>query len=257
MEDDADGEDAYRRLVRHATAHPDVVGLVLTGSRAAGAFVRPDSDWDVRLVVGDDAPPDVVAALAVGRGARVEVAVHPLRVFTALAEPRGESAWDRYSFTHARVVVDKLDGRIRQLVADKGVLPAAAAAAIAPAALDAYVNAWYRSLKNARAGLVLEARLDAVEGLPPLLTAVFAIHGRVRPFNRCLGWELRGFPLPDPELAPDRFLPRLEAVVADAALDAQAALFRDVEAVARRHGLGHVLDAWEPDLARLRSGRGS
>ena len=32
----------------------------------------------------------------------------------------------------------------------------------------------------------------------------------------------------------------------------QQALFREVEALAREHGLGGTIDGWEPDLPRLR-----
>jgi hypothetical protein len=40
------------------------------------------------------------------------------------------------------------------------------------------------------------------------------------------------------------------ARTADAA--EQQALFRDAEALARAHGLGMVIDAWEPDVEWLR-----
>lgn len=38
------------------TAHSDdaILGLILYGSRGAGAFVREESDWDVWLTVRDD-----------------------------------------------------------------------------------------------------------------------------------------------------------------------------------------------------------
>jgi len=34
----------------------------------------------------------------------------------------------------------------------------------------------------------------------------------------------------------------------------QAALFREVEAVARGHGLDAVIDGWEPDVEAFRQG---
>jgi hypothetical protein len=88
-----------------------------------------------------------------------------------------------------------------------------------------------------------------------LLTTLFAIEGRVRPFNRFLRWELETFPLPGAEWSADVLLPRVQAIVAIGRIEDQAALLRDVEALARAHGLGSVIDGWEPDVAWLRSGR--
>jgi hypothetical protein len=76
----------------------------------------------------------------------------------------------------------------------------------------------------------------------------------VRPFNRHLGWELRRAPLGSGWLDVDALLPRLVAIAANGRLDDQAALFRDVEAIARAHGLGDVVDSWEPDVAGFRGG---
>jgi hypothetical protein len=92
-----------------------------------------------------------------------------------------------------------------------------------------------------------------VESVPPFLTALFAVHERVRPFNRYLGWELATFPLGDELWRANALLPRLEAIVATGALAAQKSLFADVEALARQHGLGDVVESWGPDVALLRS----
>ena len=51
MHDDA----GFRKLVVQATADPDVEGLILTGLMAVGTGT-PWSDYDVRLIVWDDAP---------------------------------------------------------------------------------------------------------------------------------------------------------------------------------------------------------
>jgi len=68
----------------------------------------------------------------------------------------------------------------------------------------------------------------------------------VRPYNKWLCWELEQHPLTWNDL------PRLERIVATGGLADQQALFRDAEALARKRGLGAVIDGWEPDVARLR-----
>jgi hypothetical protein len=242
----------YPEFVEAARSDDRVVGLVLTGSRGRALFVRPDSDWDVRLVVRDDDLAACEERFDTPRGSEVEVAVFSVSGFEQAGSRGSPNEWDRYSYAHAEVVLDKLDGGIAKLVAEKSVLPAKAASELAASALDAYVNACYRSLRNHRSGLATEAHLDAAESISPFLTTLFAMHERVRPFNKFLRWELEAFPLGDARWNAESLLPRLEAIVATGAVEEQQSLFRDAERFAHERRLGHVVDGWEPDLAFLR-----
>ena len=236
----------YEALVEQARSDERVVGLVLTGSRADGAFVRSSSDWDVRLVVRDDAD------YATARGGSVEVATSTLDEFEGAAETGATDEWDRYSYVHAGVVLDKLDGGIARLVARKATLSAAEAQEIGARALDAYVNAYYRSAKNQALGLADASHLDAVESVAPFLTALFAMHQRVRPFNKYLRWELEQQPLEASRWGADELIALVGRILESGDLDAQVQLFRETETLARAHGLGAVIDGWEPNLALLR-----
>ena len=75
---------------------------------------------------------------------------------------------------------------------------------------------------------------------------MFAVHGRLRPFNKWLAWELEKHPLTWSDL------PRLERIARTGDLAEQQALFRDAESLAREHNLGSVIDSWEPDVSWLR-----
>ena len=88
--------------------------------------------------------------------------------FEQAGELGSPNEWDRYSYSHAEVVLDKLDGRIAGLVAKKGVLPPRAARDIAARALYGYINSYHRSAKNAGLRLTIEARLDAAESVEVL-----------------------------------------------------------------------------------------
>ena len=77
---------------------------------------------------------------------------------------------------------------------------------------------------------------------------MFTVHGRLRPFNKWLVWELENHPLTWNDL------PRLERIARTGDLAEQQALFRDAESLAREHGLGAVIDSWEPDVSWLRGG---
>jgi hypothetical protein len=149
-----------------------------------------------------------------------------------------------YAFAHVTPLIDK--GGIAELVAAKGRVDPASAAE----PLDGYVNMLYRSLKNARGGRAFEARLDAAESVPWFLEFLFRVHGRVRPYNKWLRWELENHPL-EPPWSADELLPRLERILAGDETEQQA-LFRDAERLARALGLGEVIDGWEPDVPWLR-----
>jgi hypothetical protein len=241
----------YEELVEVARADEAVVGIVLTGSRGRGYGVTEDADWDVRLVVRDDAADDCRERYATRHGSRVEVVVLSLSEFEEAGEIGSPSAWDRYSYVHAEVVVDDPDGSVARLVRQKGTPPPEAARALAAERLDDYVNSLYRASKNERSGLVQEGLLDAAESIPPLLDFLFAVEGRVRPFNKFLRYELERRPLADSGLTADGLFERLAAIRAGDP-DEQRRMFRDVERLARRHGLGDVIDGWEPDVAWLR-----
>ena len=249
------GQAEYERLVERAQQDEAIVGLVLTGSRGRDAFIREASDWDVRVVVRDDAFDDGVIRYATPHGSKVEVAVYRLSTFARLNEVGSDMGWDRYSYVHAKVVVDRLEGGFAQMVTAMAYLPPERARSLAAWDLDGYVNAYYRSLKNWWVGLEHEAHLDAAESVPLLLSALFAIPERVRPFNRFLGWELEHFPLPGDVWSAPVLLPRLQAILSAGDVGVQAALFRDMENHARSHGHGEVVDSWEPDLDWLRTGQ--
>jgi hypothetical protein len=245
-------ERDYDRLVELARADDRVLGLVLTGSRGYGPYARPDSDWDVRLVASDATVDEAASVFATEHGAPVEVVVFSLAAFETAGEIGAADEWDRYSYVHAQVVLDKLDGRIGELVAAKSVLPSEGAREIAERELDAYINSYYRSAKNLGNGLAVEAQLDAAESVSSFLTALFALHERVRPFNKFLRWELAEHPLGDALWNEETLLARLRAIKSTADLEEQQRLFRDAAQLARERGLGAVVDGWHPDVPWLR-----
>jgi hypothetical protein len=216
----------FEEIVERARVDDRVVGLFLGGSRGKHANVRADSDYDVRIV--GDAPD-----LATERGSHVEVSVMTLDRFREYPE------WDRYTLTHTTAVIDTT-GEIQRVIEEKGRLSEAESAERAPAALDAYMNSLYRFLKRP-AGV--GGRLHAAEATGHLLTCLFALERRVRPFHDYLEWELEHFPLDGWSDLPGL----LEGDPRE--------LFRRVEACVRERGLGSTVDAWEPDVASMRGGQ--
>jgi predicted nucleotidyltransferase len=245
----------YEELVAIARDDDGVLGLVLTGSRAHGAFVTGESDWDVRLVVRNDDLDEYRSRYGTPHGSRVEVFVLTLADLAAVGTPGSHVSWDRPSYVYAQIVLDT-EGRVAETVDGLRSLSAEHARSVAAERLDDYVNSYFRSAKSHRLGLALEAQLDAAESIPPLLDFLFAVHGRVRPFNKHLRAEVERRPLDGELWAADALLRRLEAILATGDLAQQQGLFRDVEELARARGLDAVVDGWEPDVAWLRGDRG-
>ena len=218
-------------LLEEAKSDENVVGIVLFGSRARGAHVDDDSDWDVYVVVRElrgDRP--------FRRGQQVETIELTLdELANATDSHRYHLAWLEPQLDKTGEVADALRNAV-------SVDPNCAGPA-----LDAYVNSYYRSLKSARVGLPLASLLDAQESISWYLEFVFTVHERLRPYNKWLEWELREHPLP---VGVD--LERLERIARTGALDDQQALFREAEALARAHGHDATIDGWEPDVAWLR-----
>jgi predicted nucleotidyltransferase len=227
----------FEDLVARATADPRVRGLVLTGSHARG-LATPYSDHDVVIVVDHEGDWP-------GRRSP-ELDEIPYTV-DGLADT--SVFWQRYAFRGARVLLDRLDGRVAELVARQAAPTAEEATTWAREGLDGYVNFLYRAAKSRRDGEALAARLDELESVSWLLNAVFAMHGRLRPYNKYLRWELETFPLPTPW---DTTLPGRLATDS-------TSLFADVCDLARHCGHGDILDEWGDSLALISmviSGRG-
>lgn len=244
----ADAE--FGRVLEAARADERVVGLLLAGSRGKDpAYVTERSDYDVYVIVADDATRDEYGrSFPSAHGDPVEVIVATLESFRTHALPGSGSEWNAYTFAHLTPLIDRLDGEIGRLAEAK----AQRDPDTAPPLLDAYINSYYRAAKNQRDGRHLEAQLDAAESIAWLLDFLFADCGRVRPYNKWLLWELRTHPLPEP-WSEKRLVPTLTAVLQAGDLRAQQGLFRDVERFARSRGYGDVLDGWQPDLAWLRA----
>jgi hypothetical protein len=217
-------------LLEQAREDDNVLGVVVHGSRGRGSYVHEGSDWDVLVVVREltgryDSEE---------RGGELEASE-----VTDLARlPK----WMLPALTWTEPVLDKTGAVASQLAEVTKVDPATAAEP-----LDAYVNSYYRSAKNASAGLELAVLLDAQESIPHYLDFVFAVHGRVRPYNKWLESELEHHPLP-----VEVDLGLLDRIGRTGDLESQQALFRETETLARQLGHGETIDGWEPDVAFLR-----
>ena len=224
---------ALEELVSRAEADPAVVGLILTGSRAR-EMATEHSDTDVFVIV----PERAGQWSATSRTQELDTIVLTVAELADVSD-----RWQRYAYRGAQVLLDRLDGRITSLVQARATLTPAESDAWVREDLDGYINFCYRAAKSRRDGRPDLAALDELEAGPWLLWTLFALFGRVRPYNKYLRWELDTAPLPPPWTA-DRLITTLA--------DRPSRLFGELELVARAKGFADVLDAWD-DLDLIRS----
>ncbi|MFI0243150.1 hypothetical protein [Streptomyces sp. NPDC016845] len=235
----------YDAFVELAATDPAVVGLVLKGSRAHEGMTTKHSDHDLYVVLADHATTNLTRFTG-HRTPELDLVVLSLDEFRAAGMP----GFERYALARAQVVLDRLDGAITQILAEKARLDTDEAFREADESLDAYANSLYRSVKNDRDGHTLAARLDAADSIRALLDLLFALNRRPRPYNKYLEWELARFPLPGWDIGT--LLGAADRIAGTGDVSVQRRLFAQVEAEARQAGHGAVLDAWGEDLHLMR-----
>ena len=230
-------------LFAYCEASDDVLAAYLFGSRTRGVGVDERSDWDVWIVARDEAAlVRIEERFPLVHGDPVEVASSTLDGLRGHGAIGSRSEWARYQHAHVDVRIDKTDGELARVLAEKELIPAEQRDELVRDALGGFVNSTYRSLRYG-------TRLDAAESIPYALRAIFALAGRVRPFNKYLDWELRHHPV---EGWPAETLLPLVAGILDRDRASQHELFRLVEREARAHHFDAGIDEWEPDVPWLR-----
>jgi hypothetical protein len=235
---------------RNDAAHGDaLLGIVLSGS-AGRAYATERPDLDVVVVLTDEAAVDRRTA----KSAEVDEIVDSWSDVLTVAPFGTEHWWYRWSYAWAPVLLDRTGGALADAVHRQATLRPDESDAILldHDRLDGWVNFAYRAAKSDRDGRPLEARLDAAESVAWLLDVVFAIAGRVRPYNKYLPWEMRTHPV-DGWPADD--LLDLVRRLLDGDVGAVREVFPRVRAACAAYdqGRGHsrttaMIDGWEAEL---------
>jgi uncharacterized protein DUF4037 len=240
-----------RSLIQVAEADPETIGLFLSGSRGAG-LPGPESDYDIAWVLTDAAyqrrEGRVEAPLV---GGRTRIDLHP----TCPAELAAKAAapgWWTYGTSTAQVLLDKT-GEVAAALRAYAMMPEEKAQADAAGWFDAYLNAFYRSMKAWRRGDELGGRLQATDSVMHLVRTLFSLERRWTPYHDHLRIELetlggQGWP-------PGYLNETLLRLVATGDLTLQQELEVRVEALMRERGHGHVVDAWDGEIERVKAFR--
>lgn len=232
----------FEGVLEKAKSDERVIGLILTGGRGKGMYTE-NSDYDVSIIATDESALNVKKEYTPKQGI-VEIGVRSISEFKSHAEVGSAEDWDRYTFAHIKAQVDKT-GEIQKIIDEKGILSKDQISKVAKNALGGYLNSLYRSIKNRRDGNILASHFDACESLPWLLTFLFAIEGRVRPYNKFLKWEFEKYPLSNLPISSEDFLEKIESVIKSGDMEIQKEIHKIVEGIAVNNDCSDVIDDWK------------
>lgn len=232
----------FKKILERAKNDDRIIGLILTGGRGKGMFTKY-SDYDVALITTDESTLNVKEEYK-GKQDIVGIGALPISEFRVYAEVGTAEEWDRYTYAHVKAQIDKT-GEIQKIIDKKATLPKEDILQVAKNALDGYFNFLYRSIKNYRDGNMPASHFDACESLPRLLTFLFAIEGRVRPYNKFLKWELENYPLKNLSIQSKDFLRKIELILKSGDIEIQKEFHTFIEQVALKNNCSDVIDSWE------------
>lgn len=244
MQYDIYSDHVIQALISEAKADPDVIGLVLLGSRAIGG-VGPDSDYDAIFVVTDEADTR-----------REQTHTTPKRGITITPPIDTTDIWDDCpagmqigkiedwmlpAFAECIVLYDRT-GEATRLVETLGRMPVGKAQQAIGHYYDAYLNGLYRSLKAWHRGLEFGGRMEAAETAHSLLHLLYALEGRWRPYSSRLTFHIDE--LDHQGWQPSELQTILLDLISTGNPKRQQTVARRVIALLQEHGFGHHYDEW-------------
>ncbi len=232
----------FESVLEKAKSDERVIGLILAGGRGKGVYTE-NSDYDVAIIATDESVSDVKNEYKT-KQEMVEIVVRSISEFKNYATAGSTEEWDKYTFAHVKAQIDKT-GEIQKLIDEKGIFPKDQILKVAKNALEGYLNSLYRSIKNNRDGNALASHFDACESLPWLLIFLFAIEGRVRPYNKFLKCELEKYPLKNLSISSEDFLKKIESIIKSGDIEVQKEIHKMVEEIAIKNDCSGVINDWK------------
>jgi uncharacterized protein DUF4037 len=246
------GDPVLQPLIAAARADREIEGLILGGSRGAGVD-DAESDYDLEWVLTDQS-----YDRRAERGESMHIRGTPEQPLLdvsytclhKLARIAAHASWVLPAYATARVLYDQT-GQVAQIVRDMATMPEERARTDVLGWFDAYLNAFYRSLKAWRRGNQLGGRLQAAESAMHVVRVLFALERRWPPYHDRLIGQLgtlagQGWP---PGYLHDTLL--LLVQTGDPRL--QQELEIKVEALVRARGFDP--DMWDGEIERVKAFR--
>ena len=177
-------KERYEGILSECKSDLNVLAFIPTGSRAKG-LITVNSDWDAFIIVKDKVEKKYQKKYPFEKYEKLNLTVMGLKKFQNYLKWDGPFRWNRYNFVYAKAVFDKAN-KIQRLLDSCRFIPRNFLKKYIEENLGGYTNLVYRSFKNHRDMRFLASRMDAIEAVGYFLNAIFAIHGRIRPYNKYL-----------------------------------------------------------------------
>jgi hypothetical protein len=237
-------------LIAAAAADPQIEGVILSGSRGAGVE-DGESDYDLEWVLTDaafDWRTECGEQMHVSRDLAQPLLDISYTCLRKLAQIAADASWPLPGYTTARILYDKT-GALSQALQAMVTMPEQRARADVLSWFDAYINAFYRSLKAWRRGNELGGRLQAAESSMHLVRVLFALERRWPPYHDRLVRQLdmlasQGWP-------PGYLHDALLRLVQTGDPKFQQELEAQVEALLRARGF--EVNLWEGEIDRVKA----
>ena len=214
---------------------------------------KEHSDYDIYIIMQDNVIEEYKKKFPFRKYKGLDLIIFSYSEFVKYAYWGGPEEFDRYNFTHLKVLIDK-NKEIQKLVDKKARIPEEELSKFISRVLDGYINYLYRSLKCLRDKDIVAARLEAAYSLPLFLDVIFAIHnGRLRPYYKYLRWELENFPLTKLPINTEELIDILMKILDDVDYKSQQKLLNIIEFILRREGYGHIFDSWGADFPWMKN----
>ena len=237
-------DEIYQKLLKEAESDPDVIGFVLGAGRGKG-FATKYSDYDIAIIVPDQKRAECAKKYEKYHSTEIiDIGVYSLTEYKNYASWDTEDAVYRYNFAYLRAGIDKT-GEIQKIIDEKGVIPPGGVKDFVSKQLDGYMTLYYRAVKNHRDGNSKASYFDGTESVFYLLTILFGLEGRLRPYNKYLEWDLKEHPLKFLPWPPDAFIGKLKKVMTTGDIETEKEIFTKVCELFKSKGYGEVIDGWK------------
>lgn len=233
----------FNNIVKEAENDSNVLGMILVGSRGKG-FENEHSDYDAIIILKDEAHEETKQKYKNKKSVDMDLSIYSLADFKNYANWDSSMAWDRYTFAHVKILINRIEN-LEKIINDKGYVPKDKQKQFIEWWIDGYINGVFRSIKALRNKNEFGARLEANNSILDLLTLVFGINGRHRPFLGYTEKELIKYPLEKLPWKVNDFIKMISIVLESSDLKTQQKLLQDTENWCHELGYGHIIDAWE------------